>query len=816
MLPWGNENFSLKRKQSKVKSSLASHRKFAYLENIKAGMNRTLVRAIIIFLISCFATVPISSFLGKYLLERYDVQWLGREITADRAYINPFTGYVYLSDVKIFEEKGDSLFISAESANARIFLPKLFFREVEINHLMIDRPRASLVQNKDTLNFDDLIRRFASTGTRSTSPWHVTLLTAKINDGVFHYREKVIPINYFVAGVNIETDGKKQDVDTVAVKFYFREGKSEGDMQGNLVINLKNADYRLDLTSRDFDMEIMRQYIWELINYGMFRARLDAHILATGNFLVQDSIKLRGTMAIRDFHLGRTTEDDYFSFAKIAIAVEALSPIDKLFLVDSLILTDPYLRYERFDSLDNVQAMFGKAGKNITDVTRQPARFNLIIEIARYIKVLTGNFFKSEYKIRKLGVYNGTFTFKDFSLNEEFSATIGPLTVTADSVNSNEKRVELIARSRIQPYGDAEVFLSLNPKDSGDFDIIYSFQQIPASAFNPYLVTYTSFPLDRGTIGMKGTWQVRSGEIQSDNHLVLVDPRVTQRTKNKNTKWLPMPLIMALVREQGNVVDYEIPITGNLKNPNFHLGDVILDLIGNIFVKPPTFPYRKHVKEVESRIENSLSVKWEMSQYILRRDQVVLLKRISKFLKDHPEVFIKVQPFQYTSKEKEHILFFETKKKYYMLIHDMTAADFGRTDSIHVTRMSIKDNDLLRHLSKNLRDTVMFTLQEKCINYVGNEVVNSGFEKLTNAREMSFRSIFLNDGTGSQVNMHTGRSGIPYAGFSQFILSYPGTIPATLVEAYEEMNDLDDEGSRKKYRKQRQKTAKAALSKGML
>ena len=29
--------------------------------------------------------------------------------------------------------------------------------------------------------------------------------------------------------------------------------------------------------------------------------------------------------------------------------------------------------------------------------------------------------------------------------------------------------------------------------------------------FNPYLITYTSFPLDRGTIELNGTWNVRNG-----------------------------------------------------------------------------------------------------------------------------------------------------------------------------------------------------------------------------------------------------------------------------------------------------------------
>ena len=82
--------------------------------------------------------------------------------------------------------------------------------------------------------------------------------------------------------------------------------------------------------------------------------------------------------------------------------------------------------------------------------------------------------------------------------------------------------------------------------------------------------------------------------------------------KNKDTKWIPIPLILSFIREPGNVIDYEIPITGNLKNPKFHLHDVFMDLLENIFVKPPTTPYKIMVKSIETEIEKSLTVKWDM------------------------------------------------------------------------------------------------------------------------------------------------------------------------------------------------------------
>jgi len=125
--------------------------------------------------------------------------------------------------------------------------------------------------------------------------------------------------------------------------------------------------------------------------------------------------------------------------------------------------------------------------------------------------VLAKNFFQSDYKINRLAIYKGCFRFNDYSSNEKFSIEINPFYAVADSVNKNSKWVNVSLKSGIKPYGNIKVALSISPKDSGDFDMQYHLQRLPVSIFNPYLITYTSFPLDRGTIEITGSWKVRHG-----------------------------------------------------------------------------------------------------------------------------------------------------------------------------------------------------------------------------------------------------------------------------------------------------------------
>lgn len=776
-------------------------------------LRKLVVGIVITVVIVIAAVITFSSPVAKYLLEKYDMEILGRQVTVDHAYVNPFTGYICLKNLVISEARKDTVFLSVKEVRADFEMFKMLRKTYEISEITLDRPWGIIVQDqkKKELNFDDLIERFRSKPDTSRQepsrgpeaprePTHVNILRIRIINGEFHYRERVIPINYFIKDVNIASPGKRWDNDTLVSDFSFTSG--EGKATGRFAINTGNSDYKIETDIRNFSLEIIRQYLWELINYGLFTARLDAKANVSGNFNDPDSVNVVGQIAINDFHLSKAKNEDYASFKKLQLIIRQLNPDGHKYLFDSITIDKPFFKYEQFDSLDNIQAMFGKRGSNISDVTRQPGRFNLVIEIARYIKTLSREFFASDYRINALAINQGSFEYDDYSLSERFSLSSHAVKFRADSIHKENKRVHAMLRSRILHHGTLGLDLSINPVDSNYFDLKFHIQRVPVSAFNPYLISKTSFPLDRGTLEVNGLWNVRDGFIHGNNHIVVLNPRVSDRLRNKDTRWIPMPLIMSVVRERGNVIDYEVPVTGNLKNPKFHLQNVIAHLVENILVKPPTIPYGIKVKNLENQIEESLTLRLAMRQVALEPAQKKFVTRIADFLKHNPQASIVVSPKQFETKEKEHILYFETKKKYFLRTHGKSAREFSKDDSIAVEAMSIKAlrHELVRDMRKATRDTTMFTIIDRCRHYLkGDGLVNRKFNHLVKARETEFYSYFKNNGTASRVTMSKSENEIPYGGFSFFKIAYKGQLPKPLLKAHREMMDLNQQAPRKKY-----------------
>lgn len=397
----------------------------------------------------------------------------------------------------------------------------------------------------------------------------------------------------------------------------------------------------------------------------------------------------------------------------------------------------------------------------------------------------------------RLAIYSALVKYNDYSLTEKFAVELDPFTLIADSLDKMHTRVDFAIKSAIRPYGEMAVDISLNPKDSSDFDLNYRFQKLPASVFNPYILKYSSFPLDRGTIELNGSWHVRNGIIKSDNHLLIIDPRLGERVRNEHYSRLPLHFLMFVVRERGNVIDYSIPISGNLKDPKFHFKDVILDALGNVFVKPATTSYRSEVRNMEAEIEASMAFKWEMKSTTITEAQERFLEKMASFLKDNPQTQITIFPQLYSLKEREYVLFYEAKKRYFVESRRVLEDYFEEEDSLDVETFSVKDPLFQAYLDKKTNDPLLFTLQDKCLKLFGTEAVNRRLSAINKERAALFMSYFQKAEVAKQVRIQLAKNVVPYNGFSFYKISYKSEFPECVLKAYRRMNELNEESPRK-------------------
>ena len=99
----------------------------------------------------------------------------------------------------------------------------------------------------------------------------------------------------------------------------------------------------------------------------------------------------------------------------------------------------------------------------------------------------------------------------------------------------------------------------------------------------------------------------------------------------------------------------------------------------------------------------------------------------------------------------------------------------------------------------------MFTLQEKCFNFVGHALIEHEFNKTISQREHSFLQVFIADKTKELLKINSSSNATPFNGFSYYKFEYPSGVPIELRKAFKRMCELDNENPRKKYKRLRRK-----------
>jgi len=98
---------------------------------------RTFIIVISSIIVLVMMVILLISPIAKFLVEKNDVKYTGRQIKTGWIFINPFSGYVHIRHLKIYEsenpsalDKADSVFFSARGVTANFAMFKMITKTI--------------------------------------------------------------------------------------------------------------------------------------------------------------------------------------------------------------------------------------------------------------------------------------------------------------------------------------------------------------------------------------------------------------------------------------------------------------------------------------------------------------------------------------------------------------------------------------------------------------------------------------------------------------------------------------------------------------
>lgn len=194
--------------------------------------------------------------------------------------------------------------------------------------------------------------------------------------------------------------------------------------------------------------------------------------------------------------------------------------------------------------------------------------------------------------IVKLAVSNSSATFSDLSLPLTFKTYIHDLGGEILGISTTRNVSTIVnLRGGVDEYGLAKIDGSLNTKDPKGFtDMHVAFENLELKNYTPYSLQFLGYKIADGKLFLNLGYKIKQGVLDAQNNVVIKRIELGEEIEG-GAKW-PMKLVVALLEDSEGVIDIDLPIEGNVTDPNFRYGKVVWQVIGNLFTKAVTSPFR--------------------------------------------------------------------------------------------------------------------------------------------------------------------------------------------------------------------------------
>jgi hypothetical protein len=199
-----------------------------------------------------------------------------------------------------------------------------------------------------------------------------------------------------------------------------------------------------------------------------------------------------------------------------------------------------------------------------------------------------------EITVGKITVADGAVDFTDLALPLPFAAKVAELegaVTTLSTVSAEPTRIGLAGR--VGEYGLAEVdgrVLAGDPTALMDVDV--RFRNIAMPKLSPYTVKFAGRAIDAGRIDLDLGYTIEQGRLNGENSIVIRELKLGDKVDSKDAADLPLGLAVALLTGPDGTIDLDLPVAGDIDDPEFSVGSVVMKAFGNLIAKLVTSPFR--------------------------------------------------------------------------------------------------------------------------------------------------------------------------------------------------------------------------------
>lgn len=184
-------------------------------------------------------------------------------------------------------------------------------------------------------------------------------------------------------------------------------------------------------------------------------------------------------------------------------------------------------------------------------------------------------------------------TFRDNSVQPSVQTGISNLSGTIKGLSSKQlARADVDLSGRVGKAASLRIAGTINPLSEDTFtDLTISLGGMDLTAQGPYSSKYVGYGLSKGKLSLDLKYRVSQKQLEAENKVVVDQLTFGEKVDSPDATSLPVMLAVALLKDRHGRIEIDLPIRGDLKDPDFKYGKAVLSVLLNLLTKIVTSPF---------------------------------------------------------------------------------------------------------------------------------------------------------------------------------------------------------------------------------
>ncbi|RXJ66338.1 hypothetical protein CRV08_13495 [Halarcobacter ebronensis] len=263
-----------------------------------------------------------------------------------------------------------------------------------------------------------------------------------------------------------------------------------------------------------------------------------------------------------------------------------------------------------------------------------------------------GNF---QFDVGPLKIKEMRMTFQDKNLPIPFRTNITKLNGEFSKLNSNSSEpTELSLEGEVDKYGYTKITGTLDVNDIKlltDTNII--FKNIAIKNFTPYSGKFVGREIDSGKLNLDLKYNIKKSNLDAQNSVIISDIKLGKNVESPDAVNLPLEFAIALLEDSNGVIDIDLPIKGNVDDPQFSVAPIVWKAFTNLIIKAVTAPFSLLASLFGVDEEKLKGIDFEYGKSDIIVSEKEALDTIAKILEKKPKLAINIEPIYNTINDKK-------------------------------------------------------------------------------------------------------------------------------------------------------------------